>query len=123
MLRRVVLLCAASFAVLSMVASTALASYGTIGTPNGPSPSDLHRGESVKIDCSGFAASAVVTISFHSTPVVLDRLKASKSGSLKATVKVPSTASIGKHMIVAEGHSSNGKTHIDEISVDVVKTK
>ncbi len=122
LIRRVVLLCAASFAVLSLAASAALASYGTIGT-NGPSASDLHRGESVTIHCSGFAASAVVTISFHSSPVVLERVKAGKSGSLTATVKVPSEASFGKHTIVAAGRSSNGNTHTDEVSVHVVKSK
>jgi hypothetical protein len=110
-------------ALLSLAASAAFASYGTIGTPKGPSPSNLHRGESLKLHCSGFAASAVVTISFHSTPVVLERVKANKSGSVTATVTVPSKASTGKHMIVAEGRGSNGKTHTDEVSVDVVKSK
>ncbi len=123
MLRRVILFWAASFAVLSLAASTAFASYGTIGTPNGPSPSHLHRGQSLKIRCSGFAASAVVTISFHSSPVVLERVKAGRSGSVTATVTVPSKASTGKHTIVAQGRGGNGKTHTDEVSVYIVKSK
>jgi hypothetical protein len=51
--------------------------------------------------CDGFVPGSLVTFTVHSTPVVLARVAADSSGSVTATVVLPSTLTTGAHTLTA----------------------
>ena len=56
----------------------------------------------------GFADGALITISFHSKPVVVGKAVADGLGAFSATVAVPDSASAGTHRFEAAGRGRTG---------------
>ncbi len=85
-----------------------------------PSPHHLHRGDLVTVSGQGFSPGAAVTVTFHSTPIVVGRAVANKEGDFSATVAIPEAAKAGIHQFDASGRGPGGE--VDELiaSVDVV---
>jgi hypothetical protein len=88
-----------------------------IGTSVAPSTGEaaastnqtVHDGSLVTLTGSGFKPRSMVTITFHSTPYLVGRVRASAQGSFSATVTVPTGASVGQHHLVAAGLDPSGK--------------
>ena len=68
----------------------------------------LRRGDLVTLTGAGFAAGASITISFHSSPVVVGKAVADRLGAFSATVAVPDSASAGTHRFEAAGRGPTG---------------
>ena len=121
-MRRTGLVCvwsAVSFALLSMVAPAAHASYGGDGGLT-ISPTSVHAGGSLTIDASGWQGSSSVTITLHSDPVVLGTVSADASGNVHATVTVPAATAPGAHTIVATGTGASGSPQEASTGVTVM---
>jgi len=69
----------------------------------------VHRGELVELKGSGFQPGATVTVTFHSTPVVVGKTLADAAGKFSLTVAVPATASAGEHHFEAIGETTTGQ--------------
>ena len=106
-LRTVLMLPGIAAAAMVLTAGPAMASYSGDGgitvTPSTPA-----AGDSVTIDSSGWKASSDVTITLHSSPVVLGTVKADSSGAVHATETIPSGTTAGAHTIELTGTDSSG---------------
>jgi LPXTG-motif cell wall-anchored protein len=93
--------------VMIVAAPGARASYNSDGglslSNMTPSP-----GGSTAVTSSGWKPNSDVTITLHSTPVVLATVKADATGTVNTTVTIPSSASAGSHTIELAGTSSTG---------------
>jgi hypothetical protein len=65
-------------------------------------------GQSVTISTAGWMSSTEVTATMYSDPVHLGRFPATPTGSLVATLTIPSTAPAGAHRIELTGLGANG---------------
>jgi 5'-nucleotidase len=72
------------------------------------SPSAPVSGGVVTIDSSGWKANSDVTITLHSTPVVLGTVTASSSGAVHATESIPAGTAAGAHTIELTGTDPTG---------------
>jgi hypothetical protein len=79
----------------------------TTGTA-GSKSDEVHRGDVITLSGTGFLPDAEITITFHSTPVLVARIKANAKGDFTANVNVPSTASGGDHHFEASGMGPKG---------------
>lgn len=70
----------------------------------------LHRGQLVTLRGSGFSPDAQITITFHSTPVVVGKTSADARGDITATVAVPDRAPAGTHHFDASGLTPTGQS-------------
>lgn len=66
------------------------------------------RGGTVDLSGAGFAPGSVVTLTFHSTPVLLGTVKVGPAGTFSKAVAVPEHAAPGQHHIEAAGTASTG---------------
>jgi 5'-nucleotidase len=98
---------ALSAAVLVLGVSAAMASYSGDGGIT-VTPSTVGGGNQVTIDSSGWKASSDVTITLHSTPVVLGTVTADASGNVHATETIPSGTAVGAHTIELTGTDPTG---------------
>jgi len=69
----------------------------------------LHRGARVTLAGSGFSPGAAITVTFHSTPVLVGQTKATSHGAFSLVVAVPRSAAGGVHHFVAVGRGPTGK--------------
>jgi len=96
--------CAITMIVAAPAARASYSSDGGLSLSNSaPAP-----GGSTTVTSSGWKPSSEVTITLHSTPVVLATVKADATGSVNAAVTIPSSASTGTHTIELAGTSSAG---------------
>lgn len=72
------------------------------------SAGSVKAGEFIAIDATGFLPNEEVTVTLHSTPVLLATLHADASGVLSAQVRIPADTEAGSHTIIVEG--ANGAT-------------
>ena len=80
----------------------------------------LYIGQRVVLSGSGFAPGAEITISFHSTGVVVvGSIRADRTGSFTTTVAVPPGTPDGTHDFVATGLDSAGVMMTSTTAVDV----
>jgi hypothetical protein len=77
-------------------------------TPQPRSETDLRPGSLVTLSGSGFRPYSVVTITFHSVPVLMGKVQADHSGAFSATVTVPVKAPAGTHHFEASGTAAGG---------------
>lgn len=112
--------------------ATALFVCGATGFPNPPSsvpPSSgtlvlaggsttVAPGATLTISGGGFAGDAAVTVAVYSSPQVLDHVVADASGSVAATVTLPSGLS-GQHTVTALGDGPGNVPHALTATVDV----
>lgn len=64
-------------------------------------PGSVLPGGTVQVSGKGFAAAGVVTITLHSTPVVLGTVQPDRSGAFTTTVTIPADTTPGDHVLVA----------------------
>jgi len=95
------------FAVVGLTVSPVFASYGSDGGLT-VDPTQMNAGGHVMIDSSGWKPVTSVTITLHSTPVVLSTETADGNGGVQAQVTIPSSAEAGAHTIVLTGTAANG---------------
>ena len=92
--------------------TTVPVSVGPVGPPAGVSapaaPPVLHPGDLVKLLGTGFKAESLVTITFHSVPMVVGQARTDASGDFIATVAVPDSAAAGTHHFEATGPGQKG---------------
>lgn len=81
----------------------------------------VHRGQAVTLSGSGFAPGALVTLSFHSTPVLLGAVRANSAGDFAARVTVPGKAVTGGHHFEASGMDQAGSVVILTSAVQVLQ--
>jgi hypothetical protein len=87
--------------------------------PNAPgittSSGSCHRGNSLTVNGSNFAASETVTLKLDSSPsVTLGTDPSSHSGSFSTSVKIPSTVKPGAYALVATGSTgASASTELD----------
>jgi hypothetical protein len=62
----------------------------------------------VTISGSGFAARSPVTITFHSTPIIVGQVQTDDQGNFSVTVSVPHNAPAGPHHFEAVGPAPAG---------------
>lgn len=60
------------------------------------------QGSQLTVNASGLPASSDVTITLHSTPILLGIARSDAQGNLSSTVTLPATAEVGEHEIVLE---------------------
>lgn len=77
------------------------------------------RSQSVTVACSGWQPSTSVTITFQSDPVLLATVTTTASGTLSASVTIPSNATTGSHSLVLVGTASNGLSRTVTIPLTV----
>ncbi len=99
---RLVVVAAAWSVLVLVMAPAAHASYSGDGgvTVVPPSPK---VGSSITVDSSGWKANTDVTITLHSTPVVLATVKADANGAVHSTSAIPSGTSAGAHTVELTG--------------------
>jgi len=71
-------------------------------------PASVHAGDSIKVESTGWKPSSSVTITLHSSPVVLDTVNSDGSGTVSATATIPSGTAAGAHTIEVTGAGSDG---------------
>jgi hyaluronoglucosaminidase len=98
---------ALSAALLVLSAPAAMASYSGDGGIT-VTPPTVGGGNQVTIDSSGWKASSDVTITLHSTPVVLGTVQADASGNVHSTQTIPSGTATGAHTIELTGTDPSG---------------
>jgi hypothetical protein len=98
---------ALSAAFLVLGATAAMASYSGDGGIT-VTPSTVSGGNQVTIQSSGWKANSDVTITLHSTPVVLGTVTADASGAVSATETIPSGTAVGSHTIELTGTDPSG---------------
>jgi LPXTG-motif cell wall-anchored protein len=109
----------ALFALLGT--SVAWASYGSDGGIS-LSPTSQNAGGSLTINSSGWMADSSVTITLHSTPVVLTTVKSDATGTVNVTVTVPSNTASGSHTIELTGTSTAGAPRTVSTPLTVTST-
>jgi LPXTG-motif cell wall-anchored protein len=72
------------------------------------SPGSPSAGSSLTIDSPGWKAGTDVTITLHSTPVVLATVKADANGNAHAVVTIPSGTATGAHTLELTGTDPAG---------------
>jgi Galactose oxidase, central domain len=68
----------------------------------------VHPADLVTVSGSGFAAHSSVTITFHSTPIVVGQVQTDDQGNFSVTVSVPHNAPPGPHHFEAVGPAPAG---------------
>jgi Galactose oxidase, central domain len=96
--------------------ATKLTPGSTLSTTSSPSTSPLvatghtlHRGALVRLSGHGFNPGAAITITFHSTAIVVGSAVADATGDFSVTVAVPELASAGTHRFEASGRGPAGE--------------
>lgn len=101
----------------SLGVGQALAQYGggldASTTSAGP-------GDPVELNGTGFRPGTTITITFESTPVVLETTVADASGSFSETVRIPRGAAPGEHTLRASGTAAGGGTRSISVPFTVV---
>lgn len=94
------------------------ASYGS--DPNGNITSKtVSPGSKVEVSASGFQANSDVTITLHSTPVVLATVKANSAGVISTQVTIPKNAPLGAHTLVLDGKDALGNATSSVLNLNV----
>jgi hypothetical protein len=70
----------------------------------------VHPADLVTVSGSGFAPRSTVTITFHSTPIIVGSVVTDDHGNFTVTVSVPSSALAGPHHFEAVGPAPSGGT-------------
>lgn len=87
---------------------------------------EVHRGDVITLSGTGFLPDAEITVTFHSSPVLVAKVRANKDGDFTANVNVPYTASAGDHHFEASGMGPKGliqlATPVKVIGVSLAKT-
>ena len=86
---------------------------------NGQTTNPVAPGSTVTVSGEGFASGATVGLDIQSTPTSLGTTTAGGSGSISATVTIPSSISAGPHTISATGVSPSGATLVLSAQVTV----
>ena len=94
------------------------ASYGNDPSANITSKS-VAPGSAVDVSASGFQANSDVTITLHSTPVVLATVKANSAGVIAAKVTIPKNTTLGSHTLVLEGKDALGNATSSVLNLNV----
>ena len=76
-------------------------------------------GSNVDVSGSGFKPNTDVTITLHSTPVVLATVKANASGTFSATVTIPKDTVLGSHQIISSGLDANSNQASSTLNLTV----
>ncbi|GAA4167864.1 beta strand repeat-containing protein [Gryllotalpicola koreensis] len=71
-------------------------------------PAVLHRGDTITVSGTGFAALSAVQLAVYSTPALLTTATTDASGAFTATVTVPDSLADGAHTMVALGSTPAG---------------
>jgi hypothetical protein len=106
-----------SSAVSTLAVNTARIDGVTSGGSTLGSGASVKPGQSITIDASGFTPDASVTVTLHSSPVLLTTTTADASGAVHVTVKLPSNVTAGGHTIIL----SDG-THIASFAITVASS-
>lgn len=80
----------------------------------------LRPGQLVTLTGSGFSPNVELTITFHSTPVVVGKTTTNAQGAFVATVAVPPKAAAGIHRFEASGLTPSGPATMIVATVEVV---
>ena len=105
-LRMIVALAAGAVAMLAAMPA-AYASYSGDGGVT-LSPTSPSVGSSLTVDSTGWKASTDVTITLHSTPVVLATVTTDANGNAHAVAKIPSRTASGAHTLELTGTDPAG---------------
>ena len=65
-------------------------------------------GSTVSVSGNGYQVGTTVTLTLHSTPVVLGTAVVNSSGVFSKSIKIPSDATLGAHTLVIAGTNSSG---------------
>ena len=107
-----------SVAPTSSVAPTATATPDVTATPTAApaspavsvSVSTVVRGRTVNLDAVGFLPGEAVTVTLHSTPVVIANWTADATGRVGGNVTIPAATAPGAHTIKLDGLTSGVST-------------
>lgn len=76
-------------------------------------------GQLVTISGSGFAPAVTLTMTFFSHPRSLGTTQSDSAGAFRASVRIPTDAEAGRHVITVVGPRAQGGTHTVQISLSV----
>lgn len=96
--------------------------YGTSGPVITTNNSSVGPGGSLTVGGTGFVDNESITLTLHSTPVVLATLTSSGAGTFSITVSIPSSTAPGAHQIIATGASGDSATTDITVTGAIVST-
>lgn len=118
-------LAALAFVAAMLAVAPAFAQYpltsGALELGGGDASERVARGERVEMSGGGFEPGATVEIWLNSDPIHLATIRASATGVIDASVKIPASAPLGRHTLEARGASASGGTLVLETPIVVAK--
>ena len=100
-----------AFAACAMtILVTAPAAHASYSGDGGVSldPTSPHAGSMLTIDSAGWKADSDVTVTLHSTPVVLATVAANTNGAVHTAAQIPSGTATGSHTLELTGTDPAG---------------
>jgi hypothetical protein len=97
---------------LALAFATPAFAYGSNAATVGTSVSSVGPGGSLTVSGNNFVPNTNVTITLHSTPVVLATTSSNSSGSFFAVVTIPAGTAPGTHTIIATDSAGDSASTI-----------
>ena len=83
---------------------------------------DIHPGGTTRIMASGYKPGSQLVIQVHSTPIDLETLTVSETGTIDTEVQIPSALDTGIHALVLNGVNDSNTAVSQNIPINVINT-